>query len=116
MAALTVAGSLAWFNPDQQAFERYAARQLSSYLKDNLCEDFVSPLEIFINLPCEALVIENQDLLNRLIRDHTQRDNYLFFSIYHTTVMLPSGGILPSYEIDTLGIGGQFYPIYAGQR
>ena len=115
-ATLTVAGSLAWFNPDQQAFESYARQQLSSYLQDNLCEDIVSPLGKFIDLPCEELVIENQDLLNGLIQDRTQRDNYLLFSIYRTSLMLPFGGILPGYEVTTLGIGGRFYIIHISQQ
>lgn len=116
MATLALAGSLAWLNPDQEAFESYATQQLSGYIEDNLCKDLAAPLEPFIVLPCEKLLDENQDLLDRLIRDRTQRYNYVLFSIYRTTLILPLEGILPSYHIDTLGIWGQFYTINISRK
>jgi hypothetical protein len=116
VAGLGLAASLVWFNPDQQAFEAYATGQLSHYLEANLCRDLASPLEQLMGLSCGDLLTANQGVLHQVIRDRTQRYNLALFSVYRTTLALPSFGMLPTYHIDTLGIWGQFYIVKVTQR
>jgi hypothetical protein len=115
VAALVAIGGLAWLNPDQQAFETYAEEQLSLYLEDNLCRELAPQLEQWLNVSCRDLLAQNQALLDTVVRDRTQRYNFILFSVYRSTLALPSFGLLPTYQIDTLGILGQFYVVQAKQ-
>jgi len=116
VAALGLIGSMAWLNPSQQAFERFARDHLVTYLDETLCRELAPSLEQLLNISCNDVLIQNQALLDTLIQEQTQHYNFVLFSIYRTTLALPSFGLLPTYQVDTLGILGQFYLVQVKQR
>lgn len=111
VAALGLGTILAWLNPDQDAFDAYATSQLAHYLEEDVCEQIASPLKPFMEFSCKDLLLANQGSLQKAVRDRTRRYDFVLFSIYRTHLELPTLGILPAYQIDTLGILGQFYTL-----
>jgi hypothetical protein len=114
-ALLGLAGALAGLNPDQEAFEIYATGELVSYLDANLCQELASPLEQLVNLSCKDLLAANQGWVNEVIRDRTQHHNWILFSVYRTTLSPPAFGLLPTYQVDTIGVLGKFYTFQVRQ-
>jgi hypothetical protein len=116
VAALGLIGILAWLNPTQQAFEAFARDQLVIYLDETLCRELAPSLEHLLSISCNDMLVQNQALLDTLIQEQTQHYNFVVFSIYRTTLALPTFGLLPTYQVDTLGILGQFYLVQVKQR
>lgn len=102
---------LAVTNPGQEAYEEFAAKQLSAYLETNLCEKRASELDLADQ--CKSLLRSNQSRIRRFIADGTERRNYLFFSTYTTNLsVLP---FLPSYRFESVGVLRQFH-IYEAKQ
>jgi uncharacterized membrane-anchored protein len=114
--------AMAVTNPNQEAYNQYAARRLAQYLQEEECvkiEDSVRDL-------CKLLEREQgQNLLRQLIASNTERQNYLLLSIYKTNLstsdVLPSflSGLLSlpslSYQFETVGLFSNFQ-IYKAER
>ncbi|MDJ0899337.1 MAG: DUF4359 domain-containing protein [Xenococcus sp. MO_188.B8] len=90
-------------NPGNRNYEQYASTKLNNYLKDNVCSEATKNLR----KPCLILVDLARPQLNFAIANQTQRQNFLFFSIYQTDLSIPSA--LPDYHFETLGIFDKFY-------
>ncbi|GAB4227498.1 MAG: hypothetical protein Kow00121_56240 [Elainellaceae cyanobacterium] len=103
-------------NPDQDSYEAYASQRLSIYLQDNVCNR-ASILES----TCESALRDNQPQIQQFITQGTERQNYLFWSVYRTNLsvdeLLPSvvQGLVPSYHFETVGIFSSFYTYRAEQ-
>lgn len=107
--------ALAVTNPSEAAYKDYAARRITQQLQEKEC---IKLDESYRDL-CKLLDRpQGQALLQRLVADHTERQNYLLFSLYQTNFstenMLPSflSGFLSlpqiSYQTETVGLFGQF--------
>ncbi|MBI4784480.1 MAG: DUF4359 domain-containing protein [Oscillatoriophycideae cyanobacterium NC_groundwater_1537_Pr4_S-0.65um_50_18] len=106
-----LAAATALTNPDQAAYERFAAQKLGEYLQEDTC----AKAGIALQAPCNSLVKSNQSQIQNLISANTQRQNFLFLSIYKTDLvpgeLLPDflSGALPSYHFETAGILSSFH-------
>lgn len=113
---VAIAVSMAATNPDRAAYEKYATEQLSAYLRDSLCRDLPAELGNFLQEQCQTLVQNNPALIQELIRRNTQTQNFGLFSHYRTQFAVPGLVMMPSYEVDTVGIWNQFITYRAEQR
>ena len=102
---LGLTSCLALTNPGQSDYEEYASKKLVFYVKSEVCSNH--RVSMFLNRYCQTLVDSSRIQLGHFLSQATQRQNFLLFSIYKTEIFLP--GILPRYEVDTLGIMDKFY-------
>jgi hypothetical protein len=109
-------------NPGANAFERFAVTSASAYLKREVCDQ---PLPFFgpgMQAQCHLFIEQNQPLIAQLLRENTTRQNFGLFSIYATDLspeqifpVLPTG-MLPRYQVETMGILRDFYILEARKR
>jgi len=111
LVLLGLATATAITNPDQTAYEEFAAQKLGEYLQEDTC----AKAGIALQAPCNSLVKSNQSQIQSLISANTQRQNFLFLSIYKTDMVpgkfLPDflGNTLPSYHFETAGALNNFH-------
>ena len=112
--------AMAVTNPAQTAYEEYAVQKLTEYVKGNFCQKAG-----FFENQCAAIVDSGQSEFKQAIAQNTQRQNFIFFSIYTTnlsvTPLLPSRltsvlPALPSYQFETAGVLQSFYTYQAKQK
>jgi Domain of unknown function (DUF4359) len=103
--------SLVMTNPNQLAYEAYATKQLSSYLKDTVCAD--APAVFDLRKQCRLMVNSNQAEIRQFVAKNTHRQNFILFSIYTTDLSV--GSFMPSYEVETIGIFHRFSILDARQ-
>ncbi|GAB4159400.1 MAG: hypothetical protein Fur0046_38830 [Cyanobacteria bacterium J069] len=119
LAIAAVGIGLAATNPSNDAYDQYATARLSSYLNQEVCPDAPDLFGIDLEDACADLLENNQDELQELISDNTQRYNYGILSVYQTNLsahqLLPADvrtflppQLLPAYEFKTVGIAGDF--------
>jgi hypothetical protein len=96
-----LAAAMAVTNPGQAAYEDYAAKQLTAYLKSNACTQAPNVLGNLLQNQCAQLLDKNQSQIRRLIANGTDRQNFLFLSIYKTDLSISQ--LLPSYHFETVG-------------
>ncbi len=113
-------------NPSQPAYNRYATKRLTRYLNENVCPQAPNILGNNLQDQCVDLLKENQDDIQKLIRQNTTQRNFLFLSLYKTDLsayeLLPreirqfiSPQLLPTYTFETVGIF-QGFRTYKAQR
>ncbi|MEC4986262.1 MAG: DUF4359 domain-containing protein [Oscillatoria sp. PMC 1068.18] len=124
IAGVTLAGlgvSMALTNPSRDAYEEYAAKQLSAYLKQEVCTQApqqlqgILPADLGNSLEseCKTLVDTARPQMKAIVGRSTQRQNFLVFSVYRTNLSV--GLLIPSYEFETLAIFDQFI-IYQAEK
>jgi hypothetical protein len=89
-------------NPKPSAYNDFAAKKLSQYLQENVCDDVPNLLQ----KQCQNFANAGQDRFRKIAADTTERQNFIFFSIYETNISTPPG--IPSYHFATVGIFNQF--------
>jgi hypothetical protein len=104
---LGLGAAMAIANPRPEAYDNYAATQLTQYLNNVACEKVPMGKK-----PCLSLVQSAQPQISQLISQNTERHNFLLFSIYKTKFNLP---LLPTYQFETLGAMQNFY-IYKQEK
>ncbi|NJK28244.1 MAG: DUF4359 domain-containing protein [Coleofasciculaceae cyanobacterium SM2_3_26] len=109
IAFVGLGAAMAVTNPEQEAYETYAAEKLSEYVKDNVCEK--APV---FQEQCKSQVDNQQSEFRRIVAESTERQNFLLFSIYKTNFSLPAP--LPSYEFETVGVFQSFYSYQAEKQ
>lgn len=107
---------LAVTNPSLPAYEAYAVDQISAYAENQLCQDVPAALTQFLQGQCSDLLHQHRTALQGIIHDRTQRHNFILFSLYETTFAIPGLEILPTYQVNTLGIFNHFFIYRAAQR
>ncbi|AMA08882.1 DUF4359 domain-containing protein [Picosynechococcus sp. PCC 73109] len=109
-------GAIAYLtNPPLSQYRNYAGEQIAIYLKDNVCQNSGEDLPLGLgNLQsdllrnyCKTLVDASQAQLGEIVSRQTSVNNYFFFSIYQTDIVLPEP--FPRYSFETVGIFQQFY-------
>ncbi|MBW4490483.1 MAG: DUF4359 domain-containing protein [Trichocoleus desertorum ATA4-8-CV12] len=109
-------------NPNETAYNKYAAEQLGTYLKDSICSQ--APTAFGLQKRCLSLAENNRGEMEQLVAENTQSQNYIFFSTYQTDLsvnaLLPpylslGGSLLPAYHFETVAAFNTFY-IYKAQR
>ncbi len=113
---VVVLGAIAYLtNPPLSQYRTYAGEQIAIYLKDNVCQNSGDDLPLGLgNLQgdllrnyCKTLVDASQAQLGEIVSRQTSVNNYFFFSIYQTDIVLPEP--FPRYSFETVGIFQQFY-------
>jgi hypothetical protein len=107
IALAGLGGAMAITNPSQKAYEEYAIKQLTSYLKQNVCTQAPETLGKVLQHQCYTIVDLGRPQIKELIALRTKRQNFLLFSIYRTELSVPSP--LPSYHFETVGAFQKFY-------
>jgi Domain of unknown function (DUF4359) len=114
-AGLAVLGVImAKTNPNQVEYQDYAVQRLTLYLKTDVCQKTQGLLESLIHFNCEKTVDSVNPQIRDVIAATTQRQDYLFFSIYQTDLKVSS--LIPSYKFETVGAFNNFYTYSAQQR
>ncbi len=104
---------MALTNPSQEIYEEYAVERLTQYLKDEGCTQAPKIFGDVLLRQCKSLVDTGRPQIAQIITKTTQRQNFLFFSIYRTTLKI--GPFLPVYHFETVGVFQNFY-IYQAQE
>jgi Domain of unknown function (DUF4359) len=111
LIVLGLGAATAITNPDQSTYNEFATQKLSEYLQEDTC----AKAGIALQAPCSSLVNDNQSQIQKLVAANTQRQNFIFFSIYKTDItpgnLLPDflSNALPSYHFETAGILNSFH-------
>lgn len=106
--AIAVA-SLVVTNPSLDEYARYATRQASAYLSDQVCTEI--PAQFgggLLTEQCAGAVQRLLPELENLLRDRTERLNLGVASLYRTTFGIPDLPLLPEYRFETIGIAKRF--------
>jgi hypothetical protein len=124
MAIAGVGAAMAVTNPGQDAYEEYAVEQLSEQLNERVCSD----APVFLSNACESILEDNQNWIRELVASETERQNFIFLSLYTTElssndvinqVLPPTFSLsvenLPSYHFETVGVFRKFYT-YRAER
>lgn len=88
-------------NPRPSAYNDYATERLTEYLKAEGCEK-----ALLGQRQCVAALESAQPQIAELIRESTERQNFLLWSVYRTEFSLP---LLPAYQFETVGAFQSFY-------
>ncbi len=101
-------------NPESSTYEEYAAEQLTTYLKDDVCNQVPKAFETLVQNSCASLIDSNRSQIQQIIARSTQRQNFILFSIYRTNLSVTS--VVPLYRFQTIGIMQNFYTYSAEQQ
>lgn len=101
-------------NPNQSAYEDYAALQLTSYLKKDVCNQTSKLIEKLINTNCDKLIDSANPQMRQLLSLTTERQDLIFFSVYRTEFKVNNW--IPSYRFETVGAFNNFYTYSAEQQ
>lgn len=108
---LGVSGLLAATNPGQAAYDEFATQAAIAYLKAEACAK--APTIFGLQKLCQSELEANQSKIKQIIRDGTQRQNFVVFSLYTTDLSISPD--LPSYHVESVGVLGQFI-LYKTQK
>lgn len=114
VAVASLGIAMAITNPSQQAYEAYAAQRLREYLKSNVCPQVPNLFGVFLQRNCSQLVDSSQVQMQQLVAQTTQRQNFIFFSIYRTNLAI--NPVLPGYRFETVGVFQRFFTYTAEQQ
>ena len=110
-----VTGGLVATNPDPEDYELYASEQAEQYVNEEACEELSEGLGDLLSGQCAEIMQALEPTVQTFIRDRTSRLNLGVASIYRTTFGIPELPMLPRYEVETVGIFGQFITYRATQ-
>ena len=114
-AALAGLGVLmAVTSPSQPAYEEYAVQRLTEYLKKDVCTKAPKAFGGLLQRNCGVLVDSSRPQMQQIVSQSTQRQNFIFFSVYRTDLSVNS--LLPSYHIETVAAFQNFYTYKAQQQ
>ncbi len=98
--------SMAITNPDHEAYEEYAIEKIVTYLKEDGCSQLGNQLGAFLKNQCHTLVDIAKPKIKQIVVEETQRQNFLFFSIYETNLSIGNG--FPGYHVVIIGVFNNF--------
>ena len=100
-------------NPSQSIYEGYAVQRLTEYLKNDVCTKAPKIFESLLQRNCTALIDSSRPQMRQIVSESTQRQNFIFFSIYRTNLSI--NPVIPSYHFETVGAFQNFYT-YAAEK
>ncbi|WP_069789331.1 DUF4359 domain-containing protein [Cyanobacterium sp. IPPAS B-1200] len=101
-------GILMFTNPNQKQYEEFAEEKLSLYAKENLCQAGASGLDQVVKSQvCHMMVEAGKGQIPRVVRETTQKKDYMVLSIYETNLYL--------YKFRTIGVFNNFYVLDVNQ-
>lgn len=105
--------AMATTNPSQSNYEVFAMQQITAYLKKDVCIKAPNVFENFLRRNCGVVVDSSRPQIQQIIAKTTQRQNFIFFSIYRTDLFVNS--FIPYYKFETIAAFQNFY-VYAAER
>lgn len=105
--AIATAG-LVVTNPAPEAYAVYVREQAQTYLTDEVCTELPAGIGELLGNQCDEMVQSLVPELDTLIRNRTNRLNFVIGSLYRTSLGIPNVPMLPEYRIETLGILNRF--------
>ena len=113
-AALAGLGlAMAMTNPSQRNYEEFAVQQLTEYLKKDVCTKAPKVFDNFLQRNCSVMVDSSRPKMQQIIAETTQKQNFIFFSVYRTDLFI--NPVIPSYHFETIGAFQNFYT-YSAER
>lgn len=104
-AILALVGTyMAMTNPGQDDYNRYAAKVITEFVVQDLCQrskDIPAILGASFREHCTTVARSSQASLEGLIANSTERQNFVFFSFYTTE--------LPTRQVRALGLFNRFF-------
>lgn len=96
-------------NPSNNKYQLYASERLTEYLKEDACGKLASQKtqDRILQSSCGILVDTARPQLTTILDKHTQRSNFLLFSLYETE--LAATPLSPEYSFTTVGIFDRFF-------
>ena len=77
-------------NPSNKKYQKFATEQLVIYAKENICSANSGNLEEAIKSQvCNLMVDTSRRQVPQLIKETTERRNYILFSVYETDLFVP---------------------------
>jgi hypothetical protein len=110
LATLAILGSVLLTNPDQKTYTKYAAERFAKEIPPAFCQskrledyfgDFVPKIAALCQSGLGLSLNSTQALIESFIDRHTERQNFLLFSIYTTKI--------PGHNFKTIGAIGNFF-------
>ncbi len=101
-------------NPNEASYQRYAVKELSSYVKSNVCKKNLGILDKLINNQCDKFVDAASPQMRDIIAASTERHDFMVFSVYSTELKVSDW--VPSYKFQTIGAFDKFYTYSAQQN
>ena len=101
----SLAAVMAVMNPTQGAYEAYATQKVVAILDRNVCTE--APKAFNLRRDCKSLLTNNRSQIKQFIANHTEHQNFIFFSVYKTDVEIAT--FLPSYRVETVGAFQRFH-------
>ncbi|MBE9102196.1 DUF4359 domain-containing protein [Vacuolonema iberomarrocanum] len=122
-----VAIAMAVTNPKQERYNAYATEQLITYLKGTFCDDLPGLLGSELEDRCLELVDESEPRIAEIIAENTEHRDLVVLSLYTTELqpaeLLPEDvraffptNLLPTYEVETVGVFQRFWVYETTQR
>ncbi len=109
-------------NPGKPAYFQFAEDQLINQIKTEGCPRLTETVKELINVQisgltsqCHSFVDVNRGQFKDFVINHTERQNYVMFSLYKTNLALSDflpfvpKEIAPRYYSETVGIFNSFY-------
>ena len=103
---------LIFTNPNNHRYRNYLSKEISTNLQEDFCAEAPSAFGHLLQRRCDKLVENQKTQLNNIIDYSTQRNNYLFFSVYKTEVTVING--LPRYQAQSIGLFNHFWTYQQG--
>jgi len=111
-----VTGVLFCTNPSIENYQAFATAEAKDYLVDDACPRPLPFLGTSLQDECVSFLESERStpIIQGMIASGSDRQNYGLFSLYSTRldleVLLPAlpQGLVPSYQIDAIGLGNQF--------
>lgn len=94
-------------NPSQPAYEEYGVQRLIVYLKNDVCTKTPKTFESLLKRNCTVLIDSIRPQMQQIFSKSTQRQNFIFFSVYQTDLSITP--FIPSYHFETVGAFQNFY-------
>jgi Domain of unknown function (DUF4359) len=109
-------------NPGPEAHGQFAQGLASRYLQEDLCNQDLPIVGRRFAEQCKTLAAtsEVQGQLKDLLLKSSDRQNFGLFSLYHTQLSLQTlvpgmpKALLPDYQVQAVGLFGQFVVYQAG--
>jgi Domain of unknown function (DUF4359) len=105
---------MATTNPDSSTYEDYAVEKLTTYLKNDVCNQVPQAFAALVQNSCASIIESNRPQIRQVIARSTQRQNFILFSIYRTNLSITS--VVPLYQFQTIGLMQNFYTYSAEQQ
>lgn len=113
LIVLGIAGGMVATNPNRESYQNYAATEMNTRLKKEVCSDLSGD---FVKSQCESFLDMTKERMRGIVANSTQRQNYFLFSIYETEFNFSPIPKVKSYQFTTVGVFNNFWTFEAKEQ